>query len=111
MSLQLALLECERLLALGVADLADAQHVVKCPRGQRHRLWRRPVTGMRQRVGGGGAAVERHVALGFREQLVHMTVEAGDRGEAAQIAHRLWGVLGSPSPTPLPHEQRAYANT
>src|ERR1700693_6392022 len=79
------------------------------PGGQCERFGCRAVAGVRERVGGGGAAVEGDVALGFGEELVDMAVEAGHRREAAQIAQRLGGVVGAPAPVRIHREQRNVA--
>jgi hypothetical protein len=53
--------------------------------------------------------VERDVAFGLGEQLVHVPVEAGDRGEPAQVPEGLRRVVGTPAPRRVHGEQRDVA--
>ncbi len=96
-------------MAFGVADFADAQGVVQFPGGQGEWFGCGAVAWVRQGVCGGGAAVEGDVAVGFGKQLVHMAVEAGHRGEAAQVTQGLGGVVGAPAPVRVHGEQRDVA--
>src|SRR5882724_2945588 len=87
-------------------DAGYPKHFGKLIRRHLERTGSRPYAGDGLRIGSRASRVESHVAFDLLHDLVDVTVEYGDRAEAAQLAHELIRITRTPTPRLIDRPQR-----